>query len=60
MKPIGAVLITALVLFLAFWAGCLRQQQQGFKIIEFHSEGEVDGYCYITAQLGTALDVCTI
>jgi hypothetical protein len=29
--------------------------QADFRIIEFHSEGETDGYCYITAQLGTAL-----
>ncbi len=37
--------------------GCRKQNQQSseFRILEFHSEGEIDGYCYVTAQSGTAL-----
>ena len=27
----------------------------GFKIVEFHSEGDFDGFCYVTAQEGAAL-----
>jgi hypothetical protein len=32
--------------------GCDRT---AFKIVEFHSEGDIDGFCYVTAQEGTAL-----
>jgi hypothetical protein len=49
------LLILAAVLLSSLALGCARFRQSDFRIIEFHNEGVVDGYCYITAQLGTAL-----
>jgi hypothetical protein len=40
----------------AVLSGCNRSRPSDeFKIIEFHSEGEFDGYCYVTAQRGSDL-----
>ena len=34
--------------------GC-KSELSEFRIVEFHGEGAVDGYCYVTAKRGTAL-----
>ena len=47
--------ISAVVLLSSLAVGCSLRRQSDFRVIEFHSEGEIDGYCYITAQIGTAL-----
>lgn len=49
------LLIVALGLFSFLAPSCDRGGQQAFRIVEFHSEGDVDGFCYITVQQGTAL-----
>jgi hypothetical protein len=49
-----AVAISA---FYVYKVGQLRGDfgKSDFRIVEFHSEGETDGYCYVTARLGRAL-----
>jgi hypothetical protein len=55
----AAALLAAVILYLLYSLGLLHlpgtQGHSAFKIVEFHSEGEVDGFCYVTAQEGTAL-----
>jgi hypothetical protein len=55
-RMIVAALIVCLFGAGIFWLLCSHGlHQQESRIIEFHSEGETDGFCYITAQLGKAL-----
>jgi hypothetical protein len=61
MRRLTVLVLTAFALGAAaswFLRSQVRRTQSGtrqyteFTIIEFHGEGEPDGFCYVTAQLG--------